>query len=68
MSSGVLANNFGRVRVMEVLSYFGGFAFILSYFIQKDYDFLRSFILFISSLGFSGSLNLLLFIQMNYFL
>ena len=59
MSSGVLANNFGRVRVTEVLSYMGGFAFIISYFIQKDQDFLRSVILFISSFGFSGSLNLL---------
>ena len=59
MSSGVLANKFGRVRVTEILSYLGGFAFILSYFLQKDYDFLRSVILFISSFGFSGSLNLL---------
>ena len=59
MSSGVLANKFGRVRVTEVLSYLGGFAFIISYFIQKDFDFLRSVILFISSFGFSGSLNLL---------
>ena len=59
MSSGVLANSFGRVRVTEILSYLGGFAFILSYFMQKDYDLLRSIILFISSFGFSGSLNLL---------
>ena len=59
MSSGVLANSFGRVRVTEILSYLGGFAFILSYFMQKDYDLLRSVILFISSFGFSGSLNLL---------
>lgn len=59
MLSGVLANNFGRVRVTEILSYVGGFSFILSYFLQKDYDFLRSIILFISSFGFAGSLNLL---------
>ena len=59
MCSGVLANQYGRVRVTEVLSYLGGFAFILSYFIQKDYNFLRSIILFISSFGFAGSLNLL---------
>ena len=59
MSSGVLANKFGRVGVTEVLSYLGGFAFSLSNFMQKDYDLLRSIILFISSFGFSGSLNLL---------
>ena len=59
MCSGILANNFGRVRVTEILSYLGGFAFILSYFIQKDYNFLRAIILFISSFGFSGSFHLL---------
>jgi len=59
MLSGVLANNFGRVRVTEILSYVGGFSFILSFFLQKDLDFLRSIILFISSFGFAGSLNLL---------
>ena len=59
MFSGVLANKFGRVGVTEVLSYLGGFAFILSYFIKEDYNFLRSIILFISSFGFAGSLNLL---------
>lgn len=59
MCSGILANKFGRVRVTEVLSYMGGFAFIISYFIQRGNDFFRSIILFISSFGFSGSLNLL---------
>ena len=59
MCSGILANKFGRVRTTEILSYLGGFAFILSYFIQEDYNFLRSIILFVSSFGFAGSLNLL---------
>lgn len=59
MSSGVLANKFGRVRTTEILSYLGGFSFILSYFLQKDYDLLRSILLFLSSFGFAGSLNLL---------
>ncbi len=59
MCSGILANKYGRVRVTEILSFLGGFSFILSHFIQKDYDFLRSVILFISSFGFAGSLNLL---------
>ena len=58
MCSGVLANKYGRVRVTEILSYLGGFAFILSYFIQDNYNIL-SIILFISSFGFAGSLNLL---------
>ena len=59
MCSGVLANQYGRVRVTEVLSYLGGFAFILRKKKKKDYNFLRSIILFISSFGFAGSLNLL---------
>jgi MFS family permease len=59
MCSGVLANKFGRVRVTEILSYLGGFSFILSYFLDKDYELLKSVILFISSFGFAGSLNLL---------
>jgi len=58
MFSGVLANKFGRVRVTEILSYLGGFAFIISYFIQDNKIFL-SFILFLSSFGFAGALNLL---------
>jgi hypothetical protein len=44
MCSGILANKFGRVRVTEILSYLGGFAFIISYFIQNNKIFL-SFIL-----------------------
>ena len=59
MTSGVLANKFGRARVIKILSYLGGFVFILSYFLQKNYDFLSLVLLFISSFGFSGSLNLL---------
>ena len=58
MCSGILANKFGRVRVTEILSYLGGFAFIISYFIQNNKIFL-SFILFLSSFGFAGALNLL---------
>ena len=59
MSSGVLANKFGRVTVTESLSYLGGFAFILSYFLDSNYQGLKTIILFISSFGFAGSLNLL---------
>ena len=58
MCSGILANKYGRVRVTEILSYLGGFAFIISYFIQNN-KFLLSFVLFLSSFGFAGSLNLL---------
>ena len=59
MSSGILANKFGRVTVTESLSYLGGFAFILSYFLGPDHQGLKTIILFISSFGFAGSLNLL---------
>lgn len=60
MFSGVLANKFGRVTVTEILSYLGGFAFILSYFVRNSSNnILRSLILCISSFGFSGALNLL---------
>ena len=58
MCSGILANKYGRVRVTEILSYLGGFAFIISFFIQNN-KYLLSFILFLSSFGFAGSLNLL---------
>lgn len=58
MFSGILANKFGRVHVTEILSYLGGFAFIISYFIQSN-KLLLSIILFLSSFGFAGALNLL---------
>ena len=58
MCSGILANKFGRVRVTEILSYLGGFAFIISYFIQNN-KIILSIILFLSSFGFAGALNLL---------
>ena len=58
MCSGILANKFGRVHVTEILSYLGGFAFIISYFIQSN-KLLLSIILFLSSFGFAGALNLL---------
>ena len=59
MSSGILANRFGRVTVTESLSYMGGIAFIISYFISAEYAFFKSIILFVSSFGFAGSMNLL---------
>ena len=59
MSSGILANKFGRVKVVEILSYLGGAAFILSYFIPDDYNFTKSLVFFTSSFGFSGAFNLL---------
>lgn len=59
MSSGILANRFGRVTVTETLSYVGGIAFIFSYFVSGDFQFFKSIILFVSSFGFAGSMNLL---------
>jgi hypothetical protein len=59
MSSGILANKYGRVIVTETLSYIGGIAFILSYFISDDFASMKSIVLFISSFGFAGAMNLL---------
>lgn len=59
MSSGFLANKFGRVSMIESLSYLGGVAFILSYFVNGNYQALKSLVLFISSFGFAGAMNLL---------
>lgn len=59
MSSGILANKYGRVIVTETLSYIGGIAFICSYFISDDFASMKSIVLFISSFGFAGAMNLL---------
>jgi hypothetical protein len=63
MSSGILANHYGRITVTEILSYLGGFAFTFSYFLE-DGTLFKNLILFLSAFGFAGSLNLL-FIYTN---
>ena len=63
MSSGILANQYGRITVTEILSYLGGFAFTFSYFLE-DGTLTKNLILFLSAFGFAGSLNLL-FIYTN---
>jgi MFS family permease len=55
--SGFLAGIFGRIIVMKYLSFIGGVSFILNFLIESKY--LRSILVFISSFGFSGSLNIL---------
>jgi MFS family permease len=55
--SGFLAGIFGRIIVMKSLSFIGGLSF-MGYFLIES-KFLRSILIFISSFGFSGSLNIL---------
>lgn len=59
MSSGILANKYGRVTMIESLSYLGGVTFIFSYFLNENYQTLKSIVLFGSSFGFAGAMNLL---------
>lgn len=59
MSSGLLANKYGRVTMIESLSYLGGVTFILSYFLNDKFQSLRSIILFGGGFGFAEAFNLL---------
>lgn len=59
MSSGILANLFGRIFMLELLLFMGGASFIVFYFISTSWALLRTLLLFFASFGFNGALNLM---------
>jgi hypothetical protein len=57
--SGYLADQFGRVIVLKVCGFMGGFGFIAYEFMSADYTTIKTILIFVSSFGFSGVFNLL---------
>lgn len=57
--SGYMADHFGRVIVLEVCGFMGGFGFIAYEFLSPEYATIKTVLIFISSFGFSGVFNLL---------
>jgi hypothetical protein len=57
--SGYMADHFGRVKVLEVCGFMGGFSFIAYEFLSPEYATLKTVLIFVSSFGFSGVFNLL---------
>jgi MFS family permease len=55
--SGFCANIFGRVFMIKYLSFAGGIGFLLNFLINSRT--IQPFLIFVSSFGFSGALNIL---------
>lgn len=57
--SGYLADHFGRIIVLKVCGFMGGFGFIAYESLSNDFSTLKTILIFVSSFGFSGVFNLL---------
>lgn len=57
MSSGVLANIFGRIFILEILAFLGGASFIVAFFLGDNI--IKTLMQFLISFGLNGAINLL---------
>jgi MFS family permease len=59
MLSGYLADHFGRIIVLKICGFMGGFGFIAYESLGHELATLKTILVFVSSFGFSGVFNLL---------
>lgn len=57
MSSGILANFFGRIFMLEILIFLGGASFIIAFFLGDNI--IKTLLQFMVSFGLNGAINLL---------